>query len=90
MKIKIEIYSAIKYFIIFITAALLIWLVMIIFFLHKNFYLTIQETDSIYQLQREISSENVNIELFDEVQEKIKQKENKKTPNFGAIENPFI
>ena len=60
------------------------------FFLHKNFYLTIQETDSIHQLQREISSENVNIKLFNEVEQRIKQRENKKTPEFGVIENSFM
>ncbi len=90
MKTKIEICGAIKYFIIFITAALLIWLLIILSFLHKNFYLTIQEADSIYQLQREVTSENVNIKLFNEVERKIEHKENKKIPNFGAIEDPFI
>ncbi|MEA2065213.1 MAG: hypothetical protein U9O66_02870 [Patescibacteria group bacterium] len=90
MKTKIEICNLIKYLVIFITAALLIWMAVTLSFLYKNFYLTIQEADSINQLQREISAENVNIELFNEVDQKIKQKENKKTPDFGAVENPFI
>lgn len=86
MKIKINITKLIYFSVV---SALLVIIVFILLFLFRNFYLTLNDVEAIYELQNRVAIDDINTKLSREVEEKIEQRTTKPLPNFDLIPNPF-
>ena len=73
-KIKISYNKIFSYF--YIASALfgIIILVLVTLFLYKNFYKTITNSQKILVLRREVVTEDIDINRFDEIIKKIEEK----------------
>ena len=70
-----------------LTVAILIMLLAVSIFLYKNFYQTIAQSEEIIILKGKLAIENIDINKFESVIEKIKQK--KSPRQLKNINNPF-
>ncbi|MEK7211610.1 MAG: hypothetical protein AAB731_03180 [Patescibacteria group bacterium] len=63
--------------------------IFITIFLYKNLYQAITQTAIIYNLRMELAVEPVDIELFNIITKKIKEKTTRAETDWGGIRNPF-
>lgn len=60
------------------------------FFLYKNFYQTVAETDEIILLKQEVAPDTLNTQKIDEVLRSLNKKiNNTSTPDYSNVKNPF-
>lgn len=86
-KIKLTLKKMNLFFYITFSAAVIVMMAATTLFLYKNFYQTIAQSEEIIILQGKLSIENVDINKFEEVMEKM---EKKTAPRqIGEINDPF-
>ncbi|MBI4812030.1 hypothetical protein HY798_01065 [Candidatus Falkowbacteria bacterium] len=86
-KIKITPQKINFYFFLSIITIIIIILFLISLFLYKNFYQTITQSEEVLILRGQLAFETIDINKFEEVIEKIKQKTASREP--GSVNNPF-
>ncbi len=86
INIKINFVKLIYFLVVFILLGIIIFISL---FLYKNFYLTLNDVETVYELQNQVAIDNVDLRLFREVEEKINQKKINPLPDFNLISNPF-
>ncbi len=86
-KIRINFQKVTRYFYIITFISTIIILAYTSFFLYKNFYQTIVQSDIILVLQEKVASETVNINKFNKIIELLDNKTKEK--DRINIKNPF-
>lgn len=75
-----------KYFYLIISIVCFVIFIFISLFLYQNFYKTITQTEEIMVLRREVATEDINMNLFDRIidrlSEKVKEREIELDINF--------
>ncbi|NCF75158.1 MAG: hypothetical protein GWO87_01570 [Xanthomonadaceae bacterium] len=86
---KIKNTNLIKFLYFIIILFFIAIIIFLILFLYKNFYLTLKNINSIYNLQNKSAIENIDIDLFNKVELRLNKKAKRPLPNFNAIQNVF-
>lgn len=87
MRVKIA-FHRIKFYISLLTILIIVIAFTYTFlFLYRDFYLVITQSEEILVLQKKVAIDTVDVEKFNQVIEKIKEKP--KSGYMGRISNPF-
>lgn len=87
MRVKI-VFHRIKFYINLMTILIIIVAFAYTFlFLYRDFYLVMTQSEEILVLQRKVSIDTIDVEQFNKVIKKIKEKS--KSGYIGRINNPF-
>lgn len=88
MKVKVGLFLKIYFF---STVGLsLLAVIFISFFLYRYLYQAITQTTIIYNLKLELAVEPVDLELFNKIKNRIKDKENPPAIEWAKVRNPFV
>ena len=73
-KIKISYNKIFRYLTLLLIFVSIITIVFVGYFLYKNFYQTITQSDEILNLRREVALEDINMDKFEKIIKKIEEK----------------
>lgn len=88
---KINFFALIRYFYPLAIFIIVLILLGLFWFLYQNVYQTISRAQELTELKKEVSQEYLKTELFDQILERIKSKQ--ELPNYETnnnINNPFV
>ncbi len=87
LKLKLNTEKINLYFHILTAVSVVVLLTIVSLFLYRNFYQTITQSEEILILQGKVASDVVNMNKFNKILEKIKNKTESR--KLGEIKNPF-